>query len=250
MIFFFFCGHCTHQYVATVALVSSFKAAPYISSAEPYTVLGYEPVTAEERDRAGGLSERNEETQSIWKHIAAQHAKTNQQLSGWHCNKRRRSQSTAKENTQPDKCKLSVNPTVSEDHLFWHFKICSLTGYGPKLWKQFYWKRSPKHMSSTEDHIKLAAIEACSFLRHLCRFLQPWLFQQKLAWQRRRENGRNITQGLLKRHSGIHRRGILPLAQVKGQTGLALYNNMKSEFSTPPFLGWISATLAQISRPW
>lgn len=140
--------------------------------------------------------------------------------------------------------------SVNEDHLFWHFKICSLTGYGPKLWKQFYWKRSPKHMSSTEDHIKLAAIEACSFLRHLCRFLQPWLFQQKLAWQRRRENGRNITQGLLKRHSGIHRRGILPLAQVKGQTGLALYNNMKSEFSTPPFLGWISATLAQISRPW
>lgn len=45
----------------------------------------------------------------------------------------------------------------------------------------------PEHVSSTEDHIKLPAFELRRLLCHLCRFQQPWLFQQKLTWKPNRE---------------------------------------------------------------
>lgn len=41
----------------------------------------------------------------------------------------------------------------------------------------------PEHVSSTEDHIKLWAVQLCSSLRHLRRLAETRLLQQKLAWR-------------------------------------------------------------------
>lgn len=50
----------------------------------------------------------------------------------------------------------------------------------------------PEHVSGTEDHVELRAVQLCSSLRHLRRFGQTGLFQQELAWRERGED-RGVT---------------------------------------------------------